>query len=46
MKQIAEGQYLFDLRYQIDADSVKSFLAEELNSPLEKIVEGKIISEK
>lgn len=46
MKKIPEDQYLFNLRYEIDADKMKNFLAEELDLPTDKIIEGKITSKK
>jgi hypothetical protein len=46
MKKIPEDQYLFDLRYEVDAEKVKNFLAEELDVPTNKIIEGKITSKK
>jgi hypothetical protein len=37
-----EGEYLFTLRYDLEADDVKAFLSRELSLTKDKIVEGKI----
>jgi hypothetical protein len=39
-----EGEYLFTLRYDLEADDVKTFLSRELDVPKDKIIEGKIIN--
>jgi hypothetical protein len=42
IKKVTDDQYLFDLRYAIGSDKIKSFLSEELDAPLNRIIEGKI----
>lgn len=39
---LPDGSYLLKLTFNIDVNQIKSWLSEELNAPMDKILEGKI----